>query len=392
MSVSTGVGSEVNIESRASLPPSCLLGGQGGNLSYIDTETVFWPNNLFDTMTYAGQLQDLHVGLFSDSANHYNGDNGTQPNNPPNSGCPSLLFTFGGYTASQNPISHTTVLVCNQLIDQVNTTANFLLPRFIIDPANPPLVDESTAEPIQDNVSPLSSVREYRIEDTLDSELSGYMVNGTGLTDNPLAYFFQNVLYGSDGVPPISLLGRDNVDNLKSAIEHLYRQYMAQVLNSQMRQKVSSSVSSDLALSSNTSADLLSAPSSDLPTLVATITDPTPLRLKQDNASKITLQVLLGVILFFSILALMFQSPYGRAGMRNLLVHNPCSIAGGMSLVAGSEMVERLREAEGGVGAGCETDEARLVGWVFSLGWWEKGSQVGGVGRRFGVDIGRADG
>jgi hypothetical protein len=383
------LGPEITIATRAPLPPNCHLGGQGGNLSYIDIFTEFSTLNDNNTWAYAGQIQDLHVGPWSEI--YFEGsdetDASSQADNPPNSGCPSLAFTFGEYKLHENASSHTTVLICSQMMEQLQAHTIFQLPDLIIDPTSPPNPDESTAKPIgnADSDSPFSAVREYRIQDDLSRELSGFVGDGTDFGSQNLDLFYQSIVYGHE-VDPASLAGPDNVDNLIVATQHFYRQYMAQVLNFQLRQPLSSP--------SQSSNDNVPTPS----TFVGIIIDPSPLRLKQDSSSKLALQILLGLILLFGILAHIFQSPFFRGGMRNLLYHNPSSIAGTMSLVAGSDMVERLRD--GGRGENRVFGQ-REGGWMFSLGWWGQdeigtawstGLEGGPRKRRFGIDIGGADG
>lgn len=60
--------------------------------------------------------------------------------------------------------------------------------------------------------------------------------------------------------------------------------------------------------------------------------DPSVHRLKQTNASKIALQAMLGAMFVCGAAA------YWMMDTRTLLPHNPCSIAGTVSLLAGSEM------------------------------------------------------
>jgi hypothetical protein len=274
------------------------------------------------------------------------------------------------------------------MMEQLQAHTIFQLPDLIIDPTSPPNPGESTAKPAgnADSDSPFSAVREYRIQDDLSTELSGFVGDGTDFGNQNLDLFYQSIVYGH-GVDPASLTGPNNVDNLIAATQHFYRQYMAQVLNFQLRQPLSSP--------SQSSNDNVPTPS----TFVGIIIDPSPLRLKQDSSSKLALQILLGLILLFGILAHIFQSPFFRGGMRNLLYHNPSSIAGTMSLVAGSDMVERLRD--GGRGENRVFGQ-REGGWMFSLGWWGQ-DEIGTAWstgleggprkrRRFGIDIGRADG
>lgn len=55
------------------------------------------------------------------------------------------------------------------------------------------------------------------------------------------------------------------------------------------------------------------------------------MRVKQNEVSKILLQVLLGVLILFVVAA------YPTTRVRNVLPHNPCTIAGTMNLLAGSQ-------------------------------------------------------
>ena len=81
---------------------------------------------------------------------------------------------------------------------------------------------------------------------------------------------------------------------------------------------------------------------------------------------------------------------------KTVLPHNLCSIAGMATLLAGSELRTRKVIPE------CaewtrdrELQKAGIFnGWVFSMGWWGEevtGSTQPGKGRRFGIDIGRAE-
>jgi len=58
--------------------------------------------------------------------------------------------------------------------------------------------------------------------------------------------------------------------------------------------------------------------------------DDSHMRVKQNEISKILLQVLLGVFIPFVVAA------YATTRVRNVLPRNPCTIAGTMNLLAGS--------------------------------------------------------
>jgi hypothetical protein len=124
------------------------------------------------------------------------------------------------------------------------------------------------------------------------------------------------------------------------------------------------------------------------PAYNATIALPTA-RLNMNNGSKVTLQILLAIMLVCGTLA------YLLTDIRHTLPHNPHTLAGSMTLLAGSEMCSRSVVPEGTEWV--SDKELKRVGvfdgYLFSLGWWENGHGGGALKkrRRFGIDIGRAE-
>jgi hypothetical protein len=122
-------------------------------------------------------------------------------------------------------------------------------------------------------------------------------------------------------------------------------------------------------------------------TFTGTFMDSNSGRLKQNNAAKITLQVLLGIMFIFGALT------YSLTNIRNTLPHDPYSIAGVASLLAGSEMCSESICSLIPDGAEWMSDKELKQhnvwqGWLFSLGWWD---WRWGERRRYGIDIGRAE-
>jgi hypothetical protein len=71
--------------------------------------------------------------------------------------------------------------------------------------------------------------------------------------------------------------------------------------------------------------------------------------------------------------------------VKEVLPHNPCSIAGTATLLAGSEMASRRVIPEGSEWQDYgEVKKAGVMdGWLFALGWWDEAES----GKRFGVDV-----
>lgn len=363
-----GSGSQANVTVEAPLPPSCLLGGPGGNDPSITFNNDFQMSVSNTTLneSYYGMVLDLHLApSFGDSIGFQSyGDKAgnNEADNPP--GCPSLGFIFGYYTVGDDTSMNTTALICSQLVEEVQTETHFLLPSLDLDPANPPTPDESTVKYLADQTDALP----YRIQAAFDREITPY--NGTsGVqsgTPTALDPFFQALLHGKDYIDPSFLVGSSNTDRLINATNHIYRIYMAQAINSNMRQNLSSVART---------------------TVDAMLINPNQLRLTQDQRSKIVLQVLLGIMFVSGAAA------YLLANTKGVLPHSPTYIAGVASLLAGSELVDKNfvpRDSEW-MGDKELKREGIFKGELFGLGWWG-GTEEGKRVRRFGIGIGKAEG
>lgn len=131
-----------------------------------------------------------------------------------------------------------------------------------------------------------------------------------------------------------------------------------------------------------------SSSSSSPHTVNATLRDPHVYRLRQSAVSTRILDALLAAVALCVALSL------GLVDARRVLPKNPASIAAGASLVAGGpEMLGRDVVPEGAQWWGDAELEKRVVwgGLFFSLGWWDANG-AGGQGRRFGLDVGKAEG
>ena len=362
-----GFGGQANVTVQAPLPSNCQFEGPGGNDSSITFNKNFQMPLLTPTSNehYGGIMLDLHVApSFGDSLgfqSYGDGSGSSELDNPP--GCPSLGFIFGYFTVGDDTNSNVTALMCSQLFEEVQAETEFLLPSLDLDPRNPPVPNESTAKYLANQINALP----YRIQTAFDTEITEY--NGTNAfrTGNTtmLDPFFQKLLYGPNPVDPTSLIGSGNTVRLMNAANHGYRQYMAQAFNSNMRQTLSPA---------------------DRITVDARLLNPNKSRLTQDRASKIVLQVLLAIMFVCGVAA------YLLADTKRVLPHSPTSIAGVASLLAGSELVDRIFVPRGSEWMGDKElrKEGVFEGELYGLGWWED-MEEGKVGRRFGIGIGKAE-
>ena len=308
-------------------------------------------------------------------------------------GCPSLAFTLGYFTSdtSRNysdwDTTHkdnVTTFVCSQYLEESTTDVRFLLPGFTIDRSRPPVFNMTNSRVI--------STEQYEIT-AYTSQLSGYPEYGGDQTDvysgigPPIDKFTQLVLSGTRGIPAAELIHPADSDKAISAVQHIYRLWIAQAINANMRQNFSSFTNDVFKRASPPKLQQ------------ATLLDPTRTRLVQNRTSAIVLEVLLGLILVFAAAA------YATTKLQGVLPVNPCSIAGVMSLLVGSRLCADLAND-----AGIESEKGRQQMYKarrYGLGWWDRegrlvstssrrkedaGSDEAGEGNRirelrFGVDI-----
>ena len=313
----------VQLDTRAELPPHCQRGGEGGNLTYLDWG---WGVKWTPSDAYIGTVQDLHTGPWPKYAVSAEGEMDDGQDNPP--GCPSLRLAFGHIHVSDetgslaSPWSDMMIMTCYQLIEEIDATVSFTLPGLQISLASPPIVHGSTAQYLR--ARPNGELAfQYRTQANLDGML--YMFNNktyANPTGAVVSTFHQAMLFGRTPTMEASLIGPDNHERLFNASQAYYRRYMAQVISQNMRTTITPSTGS-----------LTTSPSSPATELTGTYYNPLhSARVYQNNALKLALQIILGVMISCAALA------YWMSDMSYTLPHNPCSIAGTMNIIAGSEM------------------------------------------------------
>ncbi|KIY03779.1 uncharacterized protein Z520_00470 [Fonsecaea multimorphosa CBS 102226] len=417
------------ITARAALPDSCQLGGTTGTDNFVLYENNFAlpPGG---KGTFAGAQLDLLFGENATTYGNYGENRGQYISDNPPVGCPSLAFTFGHFQLDSTDRSQVTTMVCYQEIQGLNANVTLLPNSTTIDSSHPPAVVESSVFLHDNPLSNHSGVKtfDFRIQNNLAQEMTVFNGEGGTPATNPSStstfdIFFQAVINGSQPHDPASLAGPNNQDVLVDAITRFYRIYMAQAISANMR-SVSNSV--------NTSTRLVRRQTSS-----STITSPTTIdtpRLVQDKDSKLILQILLG------LMTALAASAWLTTKFRHVLPCNPCSVAGTMSLLAGSDLChsaddglceccgkprrrsfgyddvvggnrpESIHAGPDENGDEADLDERQQIitdgaewmrdsqfetvfgGKRYSMGWWRERRLIG-KRRRFGVDVGaRADG
>lgn len=305
--------------------------------------------------------------------------------------CPSFSYSLGmvhagrkigkptedGTGVSWNSIQNITVMYCYQQLEQVMANITFSYPDFAINSTTPPILLEETAVVITQN----------NTQQWFDVSLNTFL---NSLQDLPIRIkgrnsidgFIQALSWGRNGVSLDQLYNNGDISTLNAAANKLYGQYIAQAISANMRSTVPPN-------STSTIYNINQKPSN----YTATLRQLTQ-RLHQHRGPKIALQVMLAV------LAVCAMATYMVMDTKKVVPHNPCSIAGMMSLLADSEMC-KTREV---IPEGAEWKSDRQLkregvfgGLVFRMGWLGANEDVQGEEgekkRVFGIDVaGRIDG
>lgn len=347
-------------------------------------ETIAWQQSFYvpnDTSpAYIGQAAMLQWREY-DGKIDIDGQGGFETELSLNTGylgCPTFAFTMGTASANHtlnetdstsvwNASADLSIVLCYQNLEQVEADVVLELPDLSFNTSRPPSADEPTAKLLTySNTS--SELFEWPINIWL-VELFNTAGNETILspdggssTANDLDVFIQTLVQGRNGVAMDQLVGEANLDRLIASANDLYSTYMAQAISNSMRNTTSSGIPNK--------------------TYKATLTNPNWLRLEQNREPKVALQVMLA---FLAVAAI---ATYLLADMRQVLPHNPCSIAGTATLLAGSELCTRDIIPEG---AEWRSDDELMRagvfdGMLFRMGWRDHGGD-GATEKSFGIEV-----
>ena len=263
---------------------------------------------------------------------------------------PPTLFMMAFGQVSPNTTEHFTVLVCRPYVARVVVNAIFSLPDFSLRARRPPYVNESSAQIF----SHWDFNTDYRL-------IEGFL--NLSISTDLLTPFFQAAVFGKDGVPLVEL--KNNTKLIRS-VEHVFRQFTAQLLSRSARMPLSSIPSAQ----EGTPNDILTG------TVQTSQT-----RLFQSTVSTRLLESVLGILLLCAAMVCLTMDA------RRVLPKPTYSIAAVASLLVGSRLLD---EREGLFPPGVEwftnAEWARSEIWrgeLFHMGWW---NQKDGT-RRFGIDI-----
>ena len=357
---------DTQITFNASLPSSCPNFLDGNNKTATDIALLYTVDQLCSKTAAGGLYQTVVLNTAGATwiDPYVNINTLGAASNPPE--CPSLAFLSGHIVANVTSTENITAMTCIQGLEEVQTKTTFSISKHNIQITTQPIVDESSARWL------MAFNNTYWF--TNYNTFAPFNVDHTSVVDGD--YFYDAVRHGPQGVPAKELIGPSNTERFVDATQRMYRRYMAQLINATMRQRLNST---EMASSAATYS--------------GTVSGVNRLRLKQNATSKLILQIFLGVMLACGIFVYSFRRT------SQLLPHSPYSIAGTMSLLAGSEMIERNVIPVGAEFMN-EKELARVFdGYLFSLGWWGDTREKTGIGvagpkrqsQRFGIDMGKAN-
>lgn len=325
---------EISFNGSVPLPEHCHFGSSYGNESFI---TLTMSSEGFNSNTndsYFAKALEIHVGPWSEHIQFF--DSGTAPRDQPDNapGCPSLVLSYGYFNGGTPSKSTWTSLMCYQKLQQLTTNLTCAVPSTEILPDLPPIPDEATAQYMFSGPSNqtafwwhLQANLEYPFKILNTSAVPTYLIENDDLSDPTFSNFFRGAFFGKTPLP-LETLQRNDTDTRELIFDHIqkfYRRYMAQYISANLRVPANGSATAAIAKRDDIIIDVDDIQGSFTPTVG------TP-RLVQHRTPKIVMQIMLAIMFVCGALALWL----GR--YHDLVLWNPCTIAGVMVLFAGSTM------------------------------------------------------
>ncbi|THZ93943.1 hypothetical protein D6C82_08579 [Aureobasidium pullulans] len=282
--------------------------------------------SVYDEETYVAQITNVHIFQPANSAINVTITPDRLAGRDPDNGeeCPSLAF----YIAKWSPLPESgdyqldfTALSCRQVVDEVQVNTTLLYPAMEFDPQAPPVVLEGVTTNVVD-ATHNGSVKTWQVGfqfDAWDTSQRSVTAGPISTKTFHVSRFYQMVVNGSKDIAPTSLddmIGDGNIEAFSQATQRVYGMYMAQVFSG-MKQDLQTSVN-----------------------IQATIEAMTGWRVLQHEPSKIVLQIILAVMAACAILTWIFMDT------KEVLPHNPCTIAGMASLFADSSLWAEVASKE----------------------------------------------
>ncbi len=216
-----------------------------------------------------------------------------------NDDCPNFVY-FWGRTEGQT-INHVAAMVCSERVAEVDVNADFIYPSFAINPARPPVQNDSTLK----YHFPRGGTTVINADFLPNVTVPG----STGHLDT----FFATLVVGKDGIPFSDLGDPTQNEKVQDSVKHLHYLIRAQQYAASLR--------------INATDETKSIP------VTARATNPNRVRLIQNAPSTRVLEAMLGAIVLCLLIAGLLMD------RKDVLPKNPCSIAAAASLLADSTIL-----------------------------------------------------
>ncbi|KAJ6439890.1 cutinase transcription factor 1 alpha [Purpureocillium lavendulum] len=293
-------------------------------------------------------------------------------------GCPSFAVTLGminlksaekvGKDTRWNFEHAMETLVCYQHVEEVKSNVTWHLPGFQIDTKQPPIPDESTKRSLKTEGGSerfpfaVNSFLMALSDAFYNKTIAGPKRTSPG--NNDVDKFVNALVNAKNGQAIENLIGPNHVRNLTEAANRLYGVYMAQAISLNMRQDLTDG-------------------QPPLPAYSGLLTLSERQRLYQNMGPKIALQAMLGTMVVCAIISRSLMR------FRQVLPHDPCSIAGKAVLLTGADMATRKFIPPGEEWKqGSELRRTGVFGnKVYSLRWWRGDEKVVRGKSRYGIDV-----
>ncbi|KAH7304741.1 hypothetical protein B0I35DRAFT_400873 [Stachybotrys elegans] len=294
---------------------------------------------------------------------------GVTPSPPDNTterdhGCPRVAVTLGR-ARSLNSREATRAsdaefetdfgtLLCYQNLEQVETQTIFKYPSYDIDASLPPQVDETRISHFRNRRD--STRFGYEPVALMDGEYAPRWRPDSSNDDLDLIMY--GLAAGREKCSLDDMAGERNTEHLYECFNHFYSRAMAQAISMLYRSDIDETSATD--------------------PFEGTLTTRNGLRLSQNAAPKLALQVILGLMVLCAIVSRLLLP------LRKLLQHNPSSIYGKALLLFGGSLAPEgvaslAREWNGDPAAFLVRQYHR---GTVKLQWWE-----GINSQRYGIDI-----
>lgn len=298
------------------------------NFTRFRVETTSWDTSLKDVISYGGAMFWLQpdltgTGMWNAWTQYY------EP------GCQSIGFVWGSWSNTSLRSTDFSAYTCTQRVEAIPAALTFSIPEMTLDLTAAPILKEAQAHTVSTHQFESSYIGTEGFAPPFDCNID---------TSDSM---FQAVVCGTMSNTTKEDLGNSaKVKDVLKAVTYVYNVLVAQHINTYMRVDSGNASAADVDLGTQVNA---------------TIEDSATLRMFQNKTSKTILQAVLATTLVCFVGAYLLTDTES-------LPHDPMTLAGSMSLLAGGIPDDELDGYQS-----FEDFEEKIRRRRFRHGWWEQG-------------------